>query len=54
MQEIDPAAKYELTYYYDYVPAKTVQMTGAEMQHLGLTIKDEPGSLLLEYKKTGP
>jgi len=53
MQEIDPAAKYELTYYYNYVPAKTVQMTGTEMQHLRLTIKDEPGSLLVEYKKTG-
>jgi alpha-galactosidase len=52
LQEIDPAAKYEVRFYYDYVPAKTVEVTGAEMQHLKLEIHEEPGSLLVEYKKT--
>lgn len=50
LREIDTAAKYEVTYYYDYVPAKTVLMTGEEIQHLKLEIPDEPGSLLVEYK----
>ena len=54
LQEIDKTAKYEVTYCYDYVPAKTVRMTGEEMQHLKLEIHDEPGSLLVEYKKERP
>ncbi len=51
LQEIDPASKYELTYYFDYLPAKTVQMTGTEMQHLKLEVQDQPGSLLVEYRR---
>ncbi len=51
LHEIDPAALYDLSYYYDYVPAKQVKMLGAELQHLELEIHDEPGSLLVEYKK---
>jgi alpha-galactosidase len=51
LQEIDPAAKYDVTYYYGYAPAKTLQIMGTELQHLKLEIQEEPGSLLVEYKK---
>lgn len=53
LKEIVPDAKYEVTFYSSYCPAKTVQMTGAELQHLKIEINDSPGSLLVEYKKTG-
>jgi len=51
LNEIDPVAKYEVTSYSTYIPAKSVLMMGAELQHLKLEIDDFPGSLLVEYKK---
>ncbi len=51
LKEIDPEAKYEVTFYAGYAPAKSLQMTGAEFQHLTIEINEVPGSLLIEYKK---
>ncbi len=53
LKEIDPEAKYEVTFYSGYSRAKSVQMMGAELQHLTIEINEVPGSLLIEYKKTG-
>jgi len=51
LREVDPGSKYEVTFYSSYSPAKSVQMTGAELQHLKIEINDSPGSLVIEYKK---
>jgi len=51
LKEIEPKAKYEVTFYPTYVPAKKSVMVGAELQHLKVDIADSPGSLLIEYKR---
>jgi alpha-galactosidase len=52
LKEIDAEGKYDVTFYSGYAPAKSFQMTGAELQHLKIEIDEVPGSLLVEYKKT--
>jgi hypothetical protein len=47
LREIDPEATYEVTSYSSYSRAKSVQMMGAELQHLKSEINDSPGSLLI-------
>jgi hypothetical protein len=51
LKEIEPEAKYEVTFYPTYVPAKKSVMVGAELQRLKVEIADSPGSLLVEYKR---
>jgi alpha-galactosidase len=51
LREIDPEATYEVTSYSSYSRAKSVQMMGAELQHLKIEINDSPGSLLIEYRE---
>ena len=47
LREIDLEATYEVTSYSSYSRAKSVQMMGAELQHLKSEINDSPGSLLI-------
>ena len=51
LNEIEPEAQYDVTFYPTYSPAKSAIMAGTELQHLKLEIPDSPGSLLIEYKK---
>lgn len=51
LNELEPSAKYEVSFYPTYGEAKRVVMAGAELQHLKLEIGESPGSLLVEYRK---
>ena len=51
LQEIDPAARYHLDFYYDYILAKTETVSGADLQDLLVNIPEKPGSLIIEYKE---
>ena len=50
LRKIDPEAIYEVTSYSSYSRA-SLQMMGAELQHLKIEINDSPGSLLIEYRE---
>jgi alpha-galactosidase len=51
LNEIEPRAEYEVTFYLTFAPAKKTVVAGAELQHLRAEIADCPGSLLVEYKR---
>jgi len=51
LNELEPEAKYEVSFYPTYGQAGSVTMTGVGLQHLKLEIVDSPGSLLVEYRK---
>ena len=48
--EIEPDLRYEVNYYWDYELAKTIQISGAELEMLELTVEKMPGSVLIEYR----
>ena len=50
LRKIDPEATYEVTSYSSYSRA-SLQMMGAELQHLKIEINDSPGSLLIENRE---
>lgn len=50
LKEIAPEAKYAVSFYPTYGPAKARTMAGSKLQHLKLEIADSPGSLVVEYK----
>ena len=51
LKEIEPKAKYKVTFYPTYIPAKKIEMLGNELLHLKAEITVCPGSLLIEYKR---
>jgi alpha-galactosidase len=51
LNEIEPKAEYEVTFYPTYAPSKKTVIVGAELQRLRAEIADRPGSLLVEYKR---
>jgi alpha-galactosidase len=53
LRGMDPAARYEVTLSHTYTPEPTVEMTGAELAKLNLSITERPGSVLVEYRKAG-
>jgi alpha-galactosidase len=54
LQGLDPAASYEVTFTnpYDNPPKHT--MSGRELAHLHVDIREVPGSLLVRYQKARP
>ncbi|MBL7650017.1 MAG: alpha-galactosidase [Candidatus Hydrogenedentes bacterium] len=50
-REIEPAAAYEVTRSPGYVPESAVRMSGADLAGLTLEIAEQPGALLLEYRR---
>ena len=54
LRAIDPAADYEVTEARTYTPDKPSRLKGAELQRYRASIDEQPGSLLLEYKKLPP
>jgi len=53
LREIDPGAKYEVTFAYGYERSEPVAIMGAFLQGLRLKIPEHPGSVLVEYAKIG-
>jgi hypothetical protein len=51
LREIDPQADYNVTGYPGYEPLPTKIMTGAELLGSMAEIKENPGSILIEYEK---
>lgn len=51
LREINPKAKYKITEYQGYEPLPTRVTTGAELLGSMAAIKENPGSLLIEYEK---
>ena len=51
LREIDADATYEVTHYHSYDPEPKATMSGSDLQRLSLTIRDRPGSVLVEYRK---
>jgi alpha-galactosidase len=51
LQEIDPAADYEVTRSITYTPSRPERMKGDRLQRLKAEIDDCPGSLVVEYRK---
>ena len=50
LREIARDAKYEVSLSYDYTPAPSRQMTGAELMAMTITIDSMPGSVLVRYR----
>lgn len=53
LRGIDPQARYEVTVSHGYTPEPALSLSGAELAHLELSIKERPGSVLVEYKRVG-
>jgi len=51
LREIDPDARYEVTRSSSFKQGKSVEMRGSQLQKLVISIKEMPGSMLVEYKK---
>jgi alpha-galactosidase len=51
LQGIDPKSSYEVSFAETYDVKSKQVMTGAELHHLQVTIKQAPGSLLVRYEK---
>jgi alpha-galactosidase len=54
LREIDPAADYEVTQSQGYERSAPKRMKGAELGSLKLQIEQQPGSLVIEYRKVQP
>jgi alpha-galactosidase len=54
LREVDSAAAYNVMISRTYEPAAPTRMNGADLQHLNLEIAERPGSLIIEYNRTGP
>ncbi len=52
LEAIEPAATYRVTFAHTYEPGKPVVMSGTDLRRLHLAIRDCPGSLLVEYRRT--
>ncbi len=52
LYEIDPAARYTVSYYRSYELEEAATIIGSELQDLQVTISDKPGSVIIEYAKT--
>lgn len=50
LQEVDPAADYEVTLYRSYKPSAAIRMKGAQLRSLKVEIDEAPGSQVIEYK----
>jgi alpha-galactosidase len=50
-REIDPATTYEVTRSLGYEPAEPVRTNGAELAALTMEIPEQPGALLVEYRR---
>jgi len=53
LREIDLKAKYKVTCYQSYEPLPAKTMTGEELMQSKAEINDSPGSVVIEYSKTG-
>lgn len=51
LRGIDSSAEYEVTKSVSYKPSKPVRMKGYDLQKIKLEIADQPGSVLVEYKR---
>jgi alpha-galactosidase len=51
LQGLDSAATYEVTRSAGYAPEPPTRMTGAELQRLRLHIDEQPGSVVVEYRR---
>jgi len=50
LQDVDPAADYEVTLSRSYKPSAAVRMKGAQLRSLKVEIDEAPGSQVIEYK----
>jgi len=53
LRAIDPNATYAVTVCHTYEPEAEVTLRGADLQHINLGIRECPGSVLIEYRRTG-
>jgi hypothetical protein len=51
LREIDPAADYDVTKSIGYERSSPKRVKGADITSLKLHIEQQPGSLIIEYKK---
>ncbi|MHB1456923.1 MAG: NPCBM/NEW2 domain-containing protein [Armatimonadota bacterium] len=51
LREIDPNVRYEVTKSSSFKQGKAVEMRGSQLQRLVVSIKEMPGSILIEYRK---
>ena len=51
LREINVNARYEVTKSSSFRQGKVVEMRGSELQNLVISIKEMPGSMLIEYRK---
>ena len=51
LYEIDTYAKYEVTCWYTFEESKTAIMSGIQLRKLDLSITEQPGSVLVEYRQ---
>jgi len=51
--EVDPAAKYAVTFRRDYAVASNQTLQGSELQRLAVTLDTAKSSMLLEYEAFG-
>lgn len=51
LHEIDPAADYHVTRLLGYEPDKPVKIRGTDLKHLRIEIPEQPGSVVIEYRK---
>jgi hypothetical protein len=51
LREIDPKAKYEVVKSSSFKQGRPVIMKGSSLAEISVSIKDMPGSMLVEYKK---
>lgn len=54
LRQIDPEADYEVSLSPDYTPAPATVMKGHDLEALRAEIADQPGSLLVRYRKSRP
>jgi alpha-galactosidase len=54
LREINPKSRYMVTYSYDFIRSKPVEMKGKDLQQLDVKLSDCPGSVIVEYKILEP
>jgi alpha-galactosidase len=51
LREIELSAAYQVRMYYGYDPAPPIAMKGSDLSRFDLTIREQPGSVLVEYEQ---
>jgi hypothetical protein len=51
LREIESPASYQVRMYHGYDPEPPITMRGSDLRQLDLTIRERPGSVLVEYEQ---